>query len=51
MDDSIGDTIRIGHRDFDPSWNLAKVVKRGEGEVDAVVTKLIENKRFSISIR
>ena len=49
--DEVGETLRISHRDFDPSWNLAKVVKRGEGEVDAVVTELIENKRFSIRIR
>ena len=49
--DNVGETIRIGHRDFDPAWNLAKVVKRGEGDVDAVVTERIENKRFSIGIR
>ena len=36
--DDVDETLRISHRDFDPSWNLAKVVKRGEGEVDAVVT-------------
>jgi len=51
VSDEVGDTLRISNRDFDPSWNLAKVVKRGEGEVDAVVTELIENKRFSIRIR
>ena len=34
--DDVDETLRISHRDFDPSWNLAKVVKRGEGEVDAV---------------
>ena len=49
--DDIGDTLRISHCDFDPSWNLAKVVKRGEGEVDAVATECIENKRFSIKIQ
>ena len=49
--DEVSETLRISHRDFDPSWNLAKVVKRGEGEVDASVTELIENKRFSIKIR
>jgi len=49
--DEVGETLRISHRDFDPSWNLAKVVKRGEGEVDAVVTEGIENKRFSIRIQ
>ena len=51
VSDEVGDALRISHQDFDPSWNLAKVVKRGEGEVDAVVTEIIENKRFSIRIR
>ena len=49
--DEVTETLRISHRDFDPSWNIAKVVKRGEGEVDSVVTEGIENKRFSIRIR
>ena len=49
--DDVDETLRISHRDFDPSWNLAKVVKRGEGEVDAVVTEGIENKSFSIRIQ
>ena len=49
--DEVGETLRLSHRDFDPSWNLAKVVKRGEGAVDAVVTECIANKRFSIRIR
>ena len=51
VSDEVGDALRISNRDFDPSWNLAKVVKRGEGEVDAAVTEIIENKRFSIRIR
>ena len=49
--DDVDETLRISHRDFDPSWNLAKVVKRGEGEVDAVVTECIANKHFSIRIQ
>ena len=49
--DDVGETLRISHRDFDPSWNLAKVVKRGEGEVGAVVTECIANKSFSLKIR
>jgi len=51
VSDEVGETLRISNRDVDPSWNLAKVVKRGEGEVDASVTEIIENKRFSIRIR
>ena len=51
VSDEVGETLRISHRDFDPSWNLAKVVKRGEGEVGEVVSEIIENKRFSIRIR
>ena len=51
VSDEVGETLRIGRRDFDPSWNLAKVVKRGEGDVDAAVTEHIENKRFSIRIQ
>ncbi|MBQ8124959.1 MAG: hypothetical protein IJ173_03630 [Kiritimatiellae bacterium] len=51
VSDEVGETLSISNRDFDPSWNLAKIVKRGEGEVDAAVTEIIENKRFSIRIR
>ena len=51
VSDDVGDTIRIGHADFDPLWNLAKIVKRGEGDVGAVVTESIETKRFSLTIR
>ncbi|MBR3922056.1 MAG: hypothetical protein IKJ45_03010 [Kiritimatiellae bacterium] len=45
------DTVAINHRDFDPTWNLAKIVKRGEGAVGETITEVIENKRFSIRIR
>ena len=51
VSDDVGDTIHIGHADFDPLWNLAKIVKRGEGDVGAVVTESIETKRFSLTIR
>ena len=47
----VGDTIAINHRYFDPAWNLAKVVKRGEGAVGETITEIVENKRFSIRIR
>ena len=47
----MGDTVAINHRYFDPTWNLAKIVKRGEGAVGETITEVIENKRFSIRIR
>ena len=46
-----GDTVAISHHNFDPAWNLAKVVKRGEGAVGETITETVENKRFSIRIR
>ena len=47
----MGDTVAINHRYFDPTWNLAKVVKRGEGAVGETIAEMVENKRFSIRIR
>ena len=47
----MGDTVAINHRYFDPAWNLAKFVKRGEGAVGETITETVENKRFSIRIR
>lgn len=47
----VGDTVAINHRYFDPAWNLAKIVKRGEGAVGETITEMVENKRFSIRIR
>ena len=47
----MGDTVAINHRYFDPTWNLAKVVKRGEGAVGETITEMVENNRFSIRIR
>ena len=47
----LGDTVAVSYRHFDPGWNLAKVVKRGEGAVGETVTEIVENKRFSIRIR
>ena len=49
--DDVGETLRISHRDFNPSWNLAKIVKRGEGDLNTTVTEHIKNKSFTISIR
>lgn len=47
----VGDTVAISHHNFDPAWNLAKIVKRGEGAVGETITETVENKRFSIRIR
>ena len=47
----MGDTVAINHRFFNPAWNLAKIVKRGEGAVGETITEVVENKRFSIRIR
>ena len=49
--DDVDETLRISHRDFDPSWNLAKVVKRGTGSIGEVVTETVENKSFVIRLR
>ena len=45
------DTLAINHRYFDPSWNLAKVVKRGAGATGESVTMTVESKFFTIRIR
>ncbi len=50
-DTTVGDTVCITHDDFNPSWNLAKIVKRGEGTVGESVTEAIENKKFTIILR
>ena len=41
----------VGKRDFDPSWNLAKVVRRGFGEIGGSVSVDEERIRFNIRIR
>ena len=47
----VGDTLVVGRRFFDPTWNLAKVVKRGGGAVGEVVTETVENQRFTLIFR
>ena len=49
--EGIGDSILIKHRDYNPAWNLAKVIKRGEGDVGEVVTVTVETKAFSIILK
>ena len=41
----------IGKREFDPSWNLAKVVRRGTGDPGETVFIDEEHLRFSIRVR
>ena len=43
--------IVICKREFDPSWNLAKVVRRGFGEIGETVSLDEERVRFDIRIR
>ena len=46
-----GSSVVIDKKDFNPNWNLAKIIKRGLGEVGEEITETIENVKFSISIR
>ena len=41
----------IGKREFDPSWDLFKVVRRGAGDIGESVSLLEERIRFYICIR
>ena len=41
----------IGKREFDPAWNLVKVVRRGLGEIGETVTVDEERVCFDIRIR
>ena len=41
----------IGKREFDPSWNLFKVIRRGFGEIGESVTLDEERVRFDIRVR
>ena len=41
----------IGKREFDPAWNLARVVRRGFGEIGETVSVDEERVRFDIRIR
>ena len=51
VDDTVGETVVVGWRSFDPAWNMAKVVKRGMGTVGEAVVETVLNKRFDITIR
>ena len=43
--------VVIGKREFDPAWNLVKVVRRGFGEIGETVSVDKERVRFDIRIR
>ena len=49
--DDVGGSITIARGDFGPDWNLAKVVKRGLGDIDECVVLGVQNQRFSLHIR
>ena len=44
-------TIVIGRRDFNPEWNLAKIIRRGIGDIEESVSMDVENTRFDIILR
>ena len=41
----------IGKREFDPAWNLVKIVRRGFGEIGETLSVDVERVRFDIRIR
>ena len=43
--------LSVGREEFDPSWNLVKVVRRGVAEVGESVSVDVEKVRFDIRIR
>ena len=51
METGVGPKITIRARHFNPSWNMMKVVKRGEGAVGETVVVERELKFFAISLR
>ena len=44
-------SVMINRKDFNPAWNLAKIIKRGLGEVGEEITETVENVQFTITIR
>jgi len=44
-------TLAIGRSDFNPEWNLAKIVRRGLGGIEESVSMDAENTRFDIILR
>ena len=46
-----GSSLTISKKDFNPAWNLAKIIKRGLGEVGEEISETVENVRFTITRR
>ena len=51
VDTATTNALVIGKREFDPSWNLFKVIRRGFGEIGESVSVDEERVRFDIRIR
>ena len=51
VDVATTNALVIGKREFDPSWNLFKVIRRGLGEIGESVSVDEERVRFDIRIR
>ena len=51
VDTATTNALVIGKREFDPSWNLFKVIRRGLGEIGESVSVDEERVRFDIRIR
>ncbi len=45
------DTIAIKRGDFNPNWNLVKIIKRGRGEIGETISTNEETLKFEIKLR
>ena len=51
VESAMTNVLVVGKREFDPSWNLVKIVRRGFGEIGESVAVGEERVRFDIRIR
>ena len=51
IETEVTNALVIGKREFDPAWNLVKIVRRGFGEIGEAVEKDEERVRFDIRTR
>jgi len=51
VETEVTNALVIGKREFDPAWNLVKIVRRGFGEISETVSVDEERVRFDIRIR
>ena len=51
IETEVTNALVIGKREFDPAWNLVKIVRRGFGEIGETVSVDEERVRFDIRIR